>query len=257
MISFQSRAVGNVDVAVHHLDRVRDDLLLPRLVELVEDFVDEEVRRRGVQLHAGRRADRALCAVRGDHAVVRVHHAGDHAGGEQAAEVQRLGLQDIDAVVAEQFGELLLGGEALAGGDGDRAAPRDLDHRVDVGVRHRLLEPGRAELLHGFGQLDGGRNVEARVAFDQQVHGVAHRVAHGADDVHREVELAPRERPPVVSEGIELERGVAARRHRAGPFGEALGRARAAVPAVGVGPQLLVTPADLFPHRPTRKRSLS
>ena len=124
---------------------------------------------RGVQLHARRRTDRPLRAVRRDHAEVRVHHVGDLARGEQAAQVQRLGLQNADDVVLQQLGELLLVGKALAGGDGHRAAPRHFHHRADVGVRHGLFEPGRTELVDGFGEFDGGGDVEAAVAFDQQV----------------------------------------------------------------------------------------
>src|ERR1035441_8114523 len=38
----QSGPVWNVDIAVLHLHRIGNDLLLPRLIELVEDFVDQE-----------------------------------------------------------------------------------------------------------------------------------------------------------------------------------------------------------------------
>ena len=40
--------LGYLDVAVHYFHRMDHDLFFPRLIELVEDFVDEEVRDGGV-----------------------------------------------------------------------------------------------------------------------------------------------------------------------------------------------------------------
>src|SRR5665213_2129303 len=45
----QSRRLRHLNVAVHHLYRMSDDMLLPRLVEFIEDLVDEEIRERRIQ----------------------------------------------------------------------------------------------------------------------------------------------------------------------------------------------------------------
>ena len=203
--------------------------------------MDQEIRQRRVQLHARGRADRPLRAVRRDHAEVGVHHVGDLARGEQPAEIERLRLEDVDDVVLQQVGELLLVREALAGRDGDRAAPRHFDHRVDVRVRYRLLEPHRPRIVHRLREFDRSGNVEPAMSLDQQVHGVPNRFAHRADDVEGEVELARGQRAPVVAEGIELERRVAALDDRLRLLGEALRCTRPAIPAIGVSAELLVT----------------
>ena len=105
----------------------------------------------------------------------------------------------------EQFGELLLAREAFPCSDGHRTTSRHLHHGRNVGVVDRLLEPGRTERVDGLGELDGGGDVEARVAFDQEVHRRAHRLAHGPDNVQREVEFGAREHAPGGPEGVELE----------------------------------------------------
>ena len=71
--------------------------------------------------------DRPLRLMRGDDAIVGVDHPADHPRRQDAAEVGRIRLEDVDRVVCEQFGELVRGGEALAGRDRDRqlrARPR-------------------------------------------------------------------------------------------------------------------------------------
>ena len=107
-------------------------------------------------------------------------------------EVQRFGLQNIDAFMFQKLGKLLFRGEALSRRDRNRTAPRHFDHRVDIRVGDRLLEPHRPERRHGHRELDRGRGVEARMAFDQQVHRIADCGAHSADDVQAQVELMPR-----------------------------------------------------------------
>src|ERR1035438_6155359 len=54
------RPVGHFDGAIPLLLGMRPDLPLPRFVELVEQFVNEEIGNGGVKLHARRRANRPL-----------------------------------------------------------------------------------------------------------------------------------------------------------------------------------------------------
>ena len=53
-ICTQAGPLGDIDIAVHHHNRVRYYLLLPEFVEFIEDLVNEEVRDGRIQLHAGR-----------------------------------------------------------------------------------------------------------------------------------------------------------------------------------------------------------
>ena len=96
---------------------------------------------------------------------------------------------------------------------------------------------------HCLRELDRGGNVEAAMAFDQQVHRGAHGIAHGTDDIQAEVEIVAGERAPGAAERVELHRGVAAARDDLRLFGKRLRRARSAIPAVGVRAQLLVAAA--------------
>ena len=71
----------------------------------------------GGQLHADGGADGTLCVVRGHDGVVRVGHVADLPGGPQAATGEGLGLEDVDDVVLEKFGELVLPLKLLSIGD--------------------------------------------------------------------------------------------------------------------------------------------
>ena len=139
---------GIVDIAVHHLHRVGNDLLLPRLVELVEDLVDEEV---GQWKHSTARRPPSRPAPARCAGATTPKCASTMSAILRAANspprFERLGLQNADDVVLQQFGELLLARKAFAGSDRHRTAPRHLDHGGNICVRHRLLEPGGAELV--------------------------------------------------------------------------------------------------------------
>src|SRR5690349_16883987 len=51
-VDAETRAVRDLEVAILKFDASGHDLLFPRLVELIEDFMDEEVGDRRIQLHA-------------------------------------------------------------------------------------------------------------------------------------------------------------------------------------------------------------
>jgi hypothetical protein len=152
----QARPVGNLDKTFDNLNRMIDQQLLPRLIEIVEDFLDEEVRKGSRQLRAGGRADGSLCAVRSHDSIVSVDKIGDFARGEKAAEIQRFRLPDIDHIVLEQLGKLVLIGEAFTGSDGNGTAASELRHCGNVTVIERFFKPGGPEAVHRVSELQGG-----------------------------------------------------------------------------------------------------
>ena len=76
--------------------------------------------------------------VRGDGRVVGLGHAGDQADLGDAAGVAEVGLQDRRGPLLQHLAEAPLGEDALAGGDRQVGAARDLGHDVVV------LAPGTA-----------------------------------------------------------------------------------------------------------------
>ena len=105
-------------------------------------------------------------------------------------------------------------GEALAGGDRNGRVQRDLDDRVGILVRHRLLEPERVRRRHALREADRLGDAEAAVALDEQVDARADRVAHRLDEVDRERLLVRADDARGVAERVELERRVALARRR-------------------------------------------
>ena len=106
----------------------------------------------------------------------------------------------------EQLAKLAAVVETLAGGDRDRRFRPHVGQRVQVARRDRLLEEEGAKRLQLPGDRAGGRHVEAAVPFDQQVDGVAHRVAHGPDHGHGVVEFPGGQVHVGFAEGVPLER---------------------------------------------------
>src|SRR6266851_6557482 len=137
----------------------------------------------------------------------------------------------------QQFGKLLLVGEALPSGNRHRTTTGHLDHGGDAGVRDRLFKPGRPELMNGLGKLDGRGHVEPAVALDQQIDRRTDSVPHCADDVYRKIEIVAGERAPARAERVEFEGSVSASGNLLGLLREALWRSRATIPAVGVSAQ--------------------
>ena len=235
-VAAQAGCGRDVDGAVGRVDgRVPgDDVALPGDVEVVEQLLDEQVRRAGADLDADGGRDRALGLVGGDDAVVGVGHGADHPGPQDAAHGRGVRLEDVDGVVGEELGELVRRREALAGGDGDGQLTGDLGGGVDLGVVGRLLEPGRVDLGELVADLDGLGNGEAAVALDHELDVRPDGGADGPADVHREAAVGGVHVAPGGAEGVELEGAVAAGDDHPGALGEDLRGAVALVPAVGV-----------------------
>ena len=78
-------------------------------------------------------------------------------------------------------------------------------------------------------------------------------LAHGRDDVDRELTVLRVHRSPGGAEGIEFERLVATPIDHRRSLGEALRRTWPGVPAVGVGREIgVVAPAEQIVDRPSR-----
>jgi hypothetical protein len=126
----------------------------------------------------------------------------------------------------------------------------DLAEPGRVVGRHRLLDPGRPERLHGLGDPDGGGGREAAVHLHHQLDLGPDGVPDGVDDVDRQPEVGLAELGRGGSEGVDLEAPVAATGDLAGEPRDHLGVAVALVPAVGVRRHPVAeAPAEQLPHR--------
>ena len=140
-----------------------------------------------------------------DHRVVGVDHRADHPRAQDAAQGRGIRLQDMDAVVLEQLGELMRGVEALPSGNRHVDAARHLGCGVDLRVVGRLLEPGWLELGDVIADPDGLRDTEAAVSLDHDLDVGTDGLTHRANDVERELAVAGGHRPPGRPERVELE----------------------------------------------------
>src|SRR4051812_1517218 len=195
-VDTQARRGGNLNPAVDHLYRRRHDLSLPVDVELIEEFLHEEIRRAGSNLHTDGRRDRPLCLMRSDNGVVRIRHGADHSRTEDAAHDGRIRLQNMDRVVFEQLGELMGGVKALAGRHRHGQPAPDFRGGVDLGVVSWFLEPGGVVLGDSFADPDRLGDAKAPVPFDHDLNVRPDSLAHGRDDVDREFTVLRVHRPP-------------------------------------------------------------
>ena len=109
----QPGLVGDADVAVlEHQGFPHQVAGRPALVGLV--FEDQEVGRRGREVHGHGRGDRPERAVRGDRHIMGLGHRRDLLGLEQAAADQEVGLEDVRRAGGEDVAEGILGVEHLA-----------------------------------------------------------------------------------------------------------------------------------------------
>src|SRR5215468_3107899 len=131
---------GRDDVALLPADRLLQDLGVETAPGL-DALEDEEVRAAGGEMDVGGALDRTAIEVRRNLCIVGLGHAGDLLGLQQAADAAEGHLQDRGGAQLEHAGELVLGGEPLAGGDGDGGAARDERHLLRHLRRRRLLEP--------------------------------------------------------------------------------------------------------------------
>ena len=128
---------------------------------------------------------------------------------------------------AQQGGEFGLGGETLAGGDGDRAVPRDLGEVEGRVGGDRLLEPERVIGRDAAGEPDGPGGRELAVGAEEQVgvaaDGLAQRPAEGFGAVEIGDARLMAAEDGIGPRGIELQRGEALGDHPGPGFGRRIG----------------------------------
>ena len=191
--------------------------------------------------------------MRRDLRVVRLRHASDLPRFQNAANAPKRHLQNGSGLLFEQFAELELGGQALAGGDGDGGCAGYAGHLIAILRRHRFLEPQWIVLLHPAGEANRAGGGGLAVGADKDVRLVAHRFAHGGNDGFGVVQAVQRRFAGVavahhVDERIELQRREAFLNVRQGACcGRVWVRMRGASrfvarrwPEVGVGTELVV-----------------
>ena len=256
----EARRLGWRDEAVLDLQRVADQ----RAVEVApgaDAFDHQKVRKGRREVDVRRPLHGAGVEVRRDLRAEAFRDRRDLLRLPDAAGPAERGLQDGRATRAKQRGELGLGRQTLAPGDGDAAGAGDLGHGLDVVGRHRLLEPQGTEPLDRGAKADRAGRGELAVRAKQDVGAVAHRVADGAEhpfgqgDVAQSRLVAAPDR--VGAGGIELDRGEAVGDGGGGRLGGHLGAGPERLPVVvrqrveiGVGAQPLVhLPAEKRPDR--------
>ena len=95
-----------------------------------------------------------------------------------AAGVRDVGLDVGGGLLLEHLAETPACEEALAGGDGERDVVGDELERVDVFLRHRLLDEHRAHALQFVADLDGEGRRHLAVEVEGQLHLRADPLAH-------------------------------------------------------------------------------
>ncbi len=185
-------------------------------------FEDQEVGRTRTDLYVGGALDGATVEVRRDLRVIGLGHAGDFLGLQEAADAAQGHLQDGRRLRLQHPGEFVLGGQALAGGDGDRRLSRDARHLGRVLGRYRFLEPQGVIGFQLPGQADGTGRGELAVGAEQHVGPVADGFADLLHEFHRARDVVQRRLVPVVDRvgagRVELHRGEALRHAFGGPF---------------------------------------
>ena len=89
--------------------------------------------------------------MRRDLDVVRFCHAGYLLRLQNAADAGERGLEDGGSLLSEQIGELVLGGQALAGGYGNGGVVGDAGHLASVLRRDGFFEPERIVWFQSLG----------------------------------------------------------------------------------------------------------
>ena len=160
----QPRPRRQIDEAVSGDERLFEVALAQRRVLLRDEVGDG-----GIELDARRQRDRPQGVVRCNGRVIGLGHPGDDVHFVDAARVTEVGLEDGGCAFLQDFAEAPFGEDALAGGDGEVRAPRDVGQHVDVLALHRLLDKHR---LVGFQPLDqqfGRLRADGAVEVDRDV----------------------------------------------------------------------------------------
>ena len=136
---------------------------------VLDALEDEEVRRARGELDVGGADHRPAVEVRRDLGAVRLGERGDLLALQDPAAATEVRLDDRRCAERQQLLELVLRGEPLARGDGDRGLAGDLGHLGRLVGRNRLLEPQRVVGLEPLRQADGARRGELPVRAEEEV----------------------------------------------------------------------------------------
>lgn len=117
------------------------------------------------------------------------HRAAIFLTGRDAAAVTDVGLDEVRAAALQEVAHLCEGIEPLARRDGNRGALVHLRESVKAVGRRRLLEEIRVKGLECVCNLYAGSNIEAAMAFNQQVNVISDRAAHSLNDLYRAAEV--------------------------------------------------------------------
>ena len=167
------RGVGGVAEAVRVAERVLEG--------------DVVVRQGGADLHQRRQAEEAIAdAVRGHQDAVQVGVLGDPLQLGDAADVGRIGADDVDGVGLDQLLEVLAQVDLLAGMDRRRGAAGQVavDIGVDVGgivAGEQVLQPHHVQRLQRLREADGVGHHPAGAAVERQPDLIAHHLLHRLD----------------------------------------------------------------------------
>ena len=141
--------------------------------------------------------------------------AGDFLGFENAADAAQIHLQDGRGAGVEQPAKIVLGGQPLAGRDGDAGGARHLRHFLGRIGRHRLLEPQRIVGLQAAREPDRAGRGHLPMGPEQQVGAWSRRPRAAGAEALAAIEVGEPQLPAVegaVGSGrIEFQRREALR----------------------------------------------
>src|SRR4051812_25890829 len=155
-IRTDARPLGQLEISVNNARELGQEIELPRLVKIFEGFLYPGIWGGDIDVKASQRADGTLCCVRDHGAIMRVHHVCYFAGAQNAAHVERLDVDDVDGIKAQQLRYLLLRRKAFASCDGNVEVTRDFNDRLNISVRNRLFKPRGFERLQALADANGG-----------------------------------------------------------------------------------------------------
>jgi Ca2+-binding RTX toxin-like protein len=191
-------ALDHVDHAVFHdlLGQAFDDVVPPGVgaTRVFEGYVVGG--QRGADLDQGGEAEDAVAgAVRGHQDAVQVGVLGDPFQFRNAADIGRVGADNIDGVGFDQLLEILPEINLLAGVDGRRG--RHGEVAIDIGIdpRHvvagqHVLEPHQVVFFHGPRKADRIGRHPAGAAIEREADLVAEHFLHRDDAVDHVIHAA-------------------------------------------------------------------
>src|SRR5215217_4591236 len=178
----EARSLRKFEVAVHDLGEAGGRLPYPGVGEVVEVFLDAEVRGRGGQVEGCRGVDLSSHVVRRDGHVVRVGPRRELLGLQQPADVAYIGLYHVGGLKLEELPVFQALVDALARGNGGPYAVGGLLQGLEVDRRHRLLDPTQSEGLEHAGHLYGRGRGEAAVHLQQDLDLRSYGVPDGFNE---------------------------------------------------------------------------